>query len=100
MTRQTILGFLFIVVGLGLLGIECAPIVVAIKAHGKVPDLSLSLVIAGLGTTVFGAWLLPSSGVGATTINILSVAGPYIPTFGRRAASGEVAATKPSNDKG
>lgn len=89
MTRQAFFGLLFVVVGLALLGAVCAPVVVAIKAHGKVPDLSLPLVLAGLGTALFGAWLFPSSGVGATTVNILSVAGPYIPTFGRRVSQGE-----------
>lgn len=89
MTRQSFLGILFVLIGLGLLVIICAPVVVAIEAHQALPDLKYSLVLVGLGVTVFGAWLIPSSGVGATTVNILSVAGPLLPSFGRRGNSGE-----------
>ena len=94
MKRQTILGLLFILVGLALLTVVCAPVVVAVRSHAPIPSLSFSLVIAGLGTALFGAWLLPSSGVGATTVNILAVAGPFIPSFGRRSNSGEQSAPK------
>lgn len=95
MTRQTILGVLFICIGLAILALVGAPIVIAIRAHTTLPGLSLSMLLTGLGTALFGAWLLPSSGVGATTVNILSVAGPYIPSFGgRRANSGEQPAPK------
>ena len=90
MKRQSALGLLFLLVGIALLFVVCAPVVVAIKAHVPVPGLSFSLVLTGLGTALFGAWLLPSSGVGATTVNILSVAGPYLPSLpGRRVNSGE-----------
>jgi len=104
MKRQTILGILFMFVGFALLLVVCAPVVVAVRSHAAVPALSFSLVLAGLGTALFGAWLLPSSGVGATTVNILAVAGPYIPSFGRRANSGEQSVTglelPPSENKG
>jgi hypothetical protein len=79
MKRQTILGVLFIIVGLALLVLVCAPVVIAIHAHAALPSLSFSLVLTGLGTALFGAWLLPSSGVGGTAASILVVAGPYIP---------------------
>ena len=92
MTRQTILGVLFICIGLAILALVGAPIVIAIKAHSALPDVSIKLLITGLATSLFGAWLLPSSGVGATTVNILAVAGPFIPTFGRRTNSGEQSA--------
>ena len=88
MKRQTILGLLFMFVGFALLVVVCAPVVVAILGHTALPGLSFALVLTGLGTALFGAWLLPSSGVGATTVNILAVAGPYIPSFGRRAYDG------------
>ena len=88
MTRQTILGVLFICIGLAILALVGAPIGIAIKAHAALPNVSITLLATGLGTALFGAWLLPSSGVGATTVNILAVAGPYIP-FGRRTNSGE-----------
>jgi len=95
MKRQTVLGFLFLIVGLALLLVVCAPVVVAIRGHAPVPGLSLWLVLTGLGTALFGAWLLPSSGVGDTTVNILAVAGPYLPSFpGRRVNSGEQGAPK------
>jgi hypothetical protein len=94
MKRQTAVGLLFILVGLALLVLVASPVIVAIRAHTALPDLSFSLVLTGLGTALFGAWLLPSSGVSATTVNILSVAGPYIP-FGRRANSGEAAPPPP-----
>ena len=79
MRRQTILGFFFLLVGFALLVVVCAPVVVAIRAHAPIPNLSVTLVCIGLGASLFGAWLLPSSGVGATTVNILAVAGPYLP---------------------
>lgn len=95
MNRQTILGVLFICIGLAILALVGAPIVIAIKAHAALPNVSITLLGTGLGTALFGAWLLPSSGVGATTVNILSVAGPYIPSFGgRRTNSGEQKAPK------
>ena len=104
MKRQTILGLLFMFVGFALLLVVCAPVVVAILGHTVLPSLSFALVLTGLGTALFGAWLLPSSGVGATTVNILAVAGPYIPSFGRRANSGEQKVTglelPPPGDKG
>lgn len=94
MRRQTYLGILFILVGLALLVVVCAPVVVAIRAQATVPDLSFSLVITGLVATLFGAWLLPSSGVGATTVSIVAVAAPFIPSFGRRSNSGEIVVKK------
>ena len=97
MTRPTLFGLLFLLVGLAIVGAVLAPVFVAIRAHTAIVEPSVTLLCVGLVMLVFGALLIPFSGADEGASKLLVLAGPYIPTFGRRAGSGEV--PPPSGDK-
>ena len=92
MSRPTIIGILFLLIGLAIVAVVLAPVFVAIKAHAPFAAPSVTLLIIGLAVLVFGALLIPFSGAGGAASSLLVIAGPYIPTFGRRVGSGEVSA--------
>lgn len=96
MTRQTLLGALFLLVGLAIIAVVLAPVVVAVLAKAPAPAISVFLLTIGIGLAVFGAWLIPSSGVGATVTQVtVALGGTTLPFFGGRRASdaGTVTAT-------
>lgn len=81
-SRQTIMGWLFLALGLALIALAGAPIIVALRTHTAAPPVTTGfLVFLGIGVSVavFGAWLLPSSGVGPVATQVIAVVGPYIP---------------------
>ena len=94
MSRPTLFGLLFLLIGLAIVLGVLAPVYVAIKAHTPIVEPSVTLLCVGLAVLVFGALLIPFSGADKAASSLLVIAGPYIPTFGRRAASGEVTAKK------
>lgn len=79
MSRQTFLGWLFLVLGVLLILLAVSPIVVGLLAtprgHG---DVSLPFLGFGVGLAIFGAWLLPSSGAPAAVTQIIAVSGPLL----------------------
>lgn len=97
MTRPTLFGLLFLVIGFAIVTVVLAPVLVAIKAHAVIVEPSVTLLVIGLAVLVFGALLIPFSGASGAASSLLVIAGPYIPSFGRRAASGEV--TAPPKDE-
>jgi hypothetical protein len=81
MTRQTILGVLFLVVGLVVTGLALIPAV-----HGVAP--SLVFLLTGIGVALFGAYLIPSSGAPvALTQLFVSLGTTNLPIVGGRRAS-------------
>lgn len=105
MTRQTLLGALFLLVGLAIVAVVLAPVVVAVIGKSPAPTISVFLLTIGIGLAVFGAWLIPSSGVGQTVTQVtVALGGTSLPFFGGRRASdtGTVTATatvtRPSSD--
>jgi hypothetical protein len=83
MSRQTFLGWLFLGLGLLLVALAGAPIVVALRTHAPPPPLTMLFLVFlafGIGLAVFGAWLLPSSGVPAAGASFIAVIGPYLPS--------------------
>lgn len=84
MKTQTVLGWLFVVIGLVILAISLGPAVYALQVHGPHVDPSYRLLGIGLGVTFFGAWLLPSSHVGTTVREVrVELADTNIPFIGR-----------------
>jgi hypothetical protein len=82
MKRQTMLGALFLIIGVAVV---LASIIPAF-AHPPLP-LVLWPLLAGLGVTVFGAWLIPSSGAGQTFNQIVvSLGNTSLPFVGGRRA--------------
>lgn len=82
MSRQTFLGWLFLALGLALIGLAGAPIVAALRAHTPPPPVTMVFVGflgLGIGVALFGAWLLPNSGVGPVATQVIAVVGPYVP---------------------
>jgi hypothetical protein len=64
MTRKIILGILFLVFGLVVAAVMLAPLAIA-AFHGQSVTIGMTAVIVlciGVGLSVFGAFLLPSSG--------------------------------------
>lgn len=88
MTRQTLLGLLFLLIGLAIIAVVLAPVVLAIKAHTAPADLSVMQLVIGLAVTVFGAIVIPSSGAAPAIQNILVLASttnlPFIGGAARR----------------
>jgi hypothetical protein len=88
MKRQTVLGVVFLIVGVLVLLAALASVL-----QKQLP--SLPFVGIGLGTAIFGAWLVPSSGVG-DTVNQISITGgnTILPVVGGRGGrrAGEVVA--------
>lgn len=83
MSRQTFLGWLFLVVGLLLIALAGAPIVVALRTHAPPPPVTtlfLGFLCIGIVVAVFGAYLLPSSGAPVAVSQIIAVVGPYLPS--------------------
>lgn len=80
--RQNLLGYLFLALGLALIGLAGAPIVVALRGHVAPPPVTMTFLIfvaIGIAVALFGAWLLPSSGVGSAAQGFVAVFGPYLP---------------------
>ena len=75
MRRQTILGVLFLIVGLALI------VLAALPAIQRQP-VSFAFLALAVAVAVFGAWLLPSSGAPAAVQQIITVVGPYVPRLG------------------
>jgi hypothetical protein len=64
MTRQTILGILFLIVGLIITAVMLAPLGVS-AFHGQAVAVTMTSIIMlaiGVGVAIYGAFLLPSSG--------------------------------------
>jgi hypothetical protein len=64
MTRQTVLGSLFVALGVVIMFVMLAPMAVA-AIHGTavtITVLALALLAIGIGVALFGAWLIPASG--------------------------------------
>jgi hypothetical protein len=92
MQRQTVLGALFIVIGIAVVGAAIVPAF----AHPPQP-LSLWILLAGLGVLVFGAWLIPSSGAGQTFNQIVvSLGNTSLPFVGGK-PGGQRAGDPPAN---
>lgn len=79
-TRQTFLGWLFLLVGLALTALAVLP-----ATHRQ--PVSFAFVALGVGVALFGAYLLPSSGAPVAVQQIITVLGPYVPLIGGRRAS-------------
>jgi Na+/glutamate symporter len=74
MTRQTILGYLFLVLGLFVALVMLAPLVAA-AIHSQPTTITMTAVVMlsiGIGVSVYGAFLLPSSGA-KTALHELSI---------------------------
>lgn len=97
MKRQTLFGFVFLLIGLFLLMISVAPVLVALKMHEKPPELTTLVVVLiciGLGTALFGAFLMPSSGAPTTFNNLMiSLGRTNLPFVGGRKTT-EIAAAE------
>lgn len=80
MSRQTFLGYLFLLLGvLAFLG-ALAPVAIGLLSHPRVHgDASISVLTIGFVVALFGAWLLPSSGAPAAGAQMVAVIGPYVP---------------------
>jgi tellurite resistance protein TehA-like permease len=64
MTRQTILGILFLVFGLVVAAVMLAPLAIS-AFHGQAAPITMTAVVVlcvGVGLAIYGAFLLPSSG--------------------------------------
>lgn len=97
MTRQTLLGLLFLLVGLAIVATVLAPVVAAVVAKTPAPAISLSLLVIGIGLALFGALLVPSSGVGPAmtqlTVVLSNTSLPFV--GGRRAGDAPAPPTGP-----
>jgi len=64
MTRQLLLGIVFLVLGILIMLVMLFPMAM-LAAHGTpitITVLALTLLAIGIGVALFGAWLIPSSG--------------------------------------
>ena len=94
MKTQTVLGWLFVLLGLVILAIALGPAVYALRMHGPHVDPSYRLLGIGLSVTFFGAWLLPSSHVGTTVREVrVELADTDLPFIGRSRKSATVSVT-------
>jgi hypothetical protein len=79
MIRASVIGFLFLVVGLVLIGLGAAPAVLGILATPHVRgDVDLTVLGIGIFLAIFGAWLVPSSGAGVAFSQIVLASGPLL----------------------
>lgn len=79
-TAGTALGVVFLLVGLALVGVGVLPVIPAPHtAH-----VMLTPLLIGVAFAVFGALLIPDAGAKTALTVIVTTAGPYLPTFGRR----------------
>lgn len=84
-TAGTLIGVVFLLVGLGLVGLAVAPVIIGMLEVPHVhADVSLTVLFVGLATAIFGALLIPDAGAKSALTVIVATAGPYLPTFGRR----------------
>jgi hypothetical protein len=94
MTRQTLLGLLFLVGGIVLFLVDLLPTYVAFKTHTAIPLPSFVLLGVAFGSGVFGGWLIPSSGVGPTVTDVtVRLKNTSVPFFGDRRAATQTEAT-------
>ena len=100
MTRPTIFGLLFLLVGLAIVTAVLGPVLIAIKMHAAIAAPSVTMLCVGLVMMIFGALLIPFSGADEGASKLLVLAGPYIPSFGRRERSGEVSVAPAKKDDG
>lgn len=83
MKRQTLLGLLFLCVGLAIVAVVLAPVVAAVFAKQPAPPISVFLLCVGIGVALFGAWEIPSSGIGTTAGQVVVTLGKTkVPFFG------------------
>lgn len=90
MKRQTLVGSLFLIVGLAIIGAGLYPAL----AHPPLP-VSIWLVLVGVGVAVFGALIIPSVGAGDALKVLVLNFGSYIPVIGGRRSGDPPADPKP-----
>jgi hypothetical protein len=80
MKRQTLLGLLFLLIGVVVIGAAVFPVL----AH---QPIAIWPLVAGIALSVFGAWLIPSSGAGPVVNQIIVTLGnTNLPFLGGRRA--------------
>jgi hypothetical protein len=76
--KRTLLGSLFLLVGLGILAAALVPVGAALWFHQPVTPIStpfLGFLLAGVAVAVFGAWMIPNSGADVTFNQIIFALG-------------------------
>lgn len=72
MKTQTVVGLIFLALGLVLVGVVLAPAVAALRAHAPAATIALVPLCVGIGVAVFGALVIPSSGAGQAVKDLLA----------------------------
>lgn len=79
--RQTLLGYVFLLLGLLIVLLAGAPILIALRAHTAPPPVTvlfLVFLLIGILVAIFGAWLVPNSGTSTAFTQFVVAAGPLL----------------------